>query len=484
MVGDSDDAVIYNYLASGLQHTVEQVQQAYSTAPRNVRTVLRRQILNAVKPTASHPLCSLLDEKRLVKVLGTLPLGQALFTLARIYDAAHVALCKTITAAQKGKPHNEFFRANRRIDLQEFTHQLSQDKTVVEDEIFLQADLDKGKPLRAIWKPLPPMTFDKLPVLDSLSRLLPGEQPLSRPPSQPPSRQYAGIGGGGGSDIISASLLGHLLRQHDKEMNLLISTRTWATGSQGKQGSKLGVKREVYNHGGGVRAHGRPVAGTFLVRGDTYAEGRTLEAIPILNHLQIFMVLDQGESTSDIPESDKADLRDQLHAVLDQAKSPIDTVLIIDTGGDVFGADTSGATTPDQDFRVQRAMSSLSSSYDLVTAVMSPGVDAPIDAPQKAFEAGGMVYKLSQEEKSMLLDLLVNRYKMDGSDPSRFGKTTLALQARLRGVVGWTSLDLPEHVVDTWENPWTGFVYIRDCMSDIIFMPTTKLLPLIEPKSY
>jgi hypothetical protein len=91
--------------------------------------------------------------------------------------------------------------------------------------------------------------------------------------------------------------------------------------------------------------------------------------------------------------------------------------------------------------------------------------------------------KPTKDEKSMLLDFLANEYKMDGSDPSRFGKTTWALQARLRGVAGWTSLDLPEYVVDTWENPWNSFVYIRECMSDIILMPTTKLLPLIEPKS-
>src|SRR5277367_3671454 len=141
------------------------------------------------------------------------------------------------------------------------------------------------------------------------------------------------------------------------------------------------------------------------------------------------------------------------------------------------------AVPQDQDLRVQQAMSILFSNHNLVTAVVTPGVDAPNDAPQKAFKAGGMVYKPTKDEKSMLLNLLANEYKMDGSDPSRFGKTTLALQARLRGVAGWTSLDLPEYVVDTWENPWNSFVYIRECMSDIILMPTTKLLPLIEPKS-
>jgi hypothetical protein len=264
-------------------------------------------------------------------------------------------------------------------------------------------------------------------------------------------------------------------------MDILISTRTWATGSQGKNGAKLGIKREVYNHGGPAEAHGRPVAGTFLVRDDTRAEGRDLETIPFSHHNQIFLVLDQGESTSEIPESDTAALDAQFRAVLAQAGRPIDTVLVVDTGGDVFGADAEGGTTPDQDFRVQKAMTAMSSAYNLVTAVVSPGVDAPDDAPEKAFQAGGMVYRPTPEEKAMLLDLLVKEYKMDGSDPSRFGKTTLALQARLRGTLGWTSLDLPAYVVDTWDNPWNSFVYIRECMSDIVLMPTTSLLPLIHP---
>lgn len=329
--------------------------------------------------------------------------------------------------------------------------------------------------MRAVWRPMLPMCFDKLPRLRSLSSSLPGENS--------PGHEYAGVGGGGGSDIISASLLGHLLKRHHKRMELLISTRTWATGSQGKKGSKLGIKREVYQHDGpAAGADGRPVPGTFRVKSDTYAEGRDLEAIPLQYHEKIFMVLDQGESTPDIAEKERAELKEQFAAVLRQASRPIETVLVVDTGGDVFGADEAGETTPDQDFRVQKAMAAQSSKYNLVTAVVAPGVDAPEDAPMKALSAGGKVYKPTTEEQAMLLDLLVNKYKMDGSDPSRFGKTILALQARLRGVIGWTSLDLPAYVVDTWDNPWNSFVYIRECMSDIILMPTIKLLPLIEPK--
>ncbi|EXJ74089.1 uncharacterized protein A1O5_02383 [Cladophialophora psammophila CBS 110553] len=467
-----DDTLISN-LAARLQQLVDEVERAFTTGSRNVRTVLRRQHINTAHPTSARPLCRLLGEDQLMKSLRLLSLKLALFTLARVYDECHVALCRAMAAARKGDILYEGFNRNPCVDLRLLADQIGLHKEIVEDQIMLETTYDDVAPLRAIWKPVLPMSFDNLSQLHSLSDLLPGEQR--------PSHEYAGIGGGGGSDVISASLLGHLLRQVKKQMDLLISTRTWATGSQGKKGSKLGVKREVYNHGGAVEVHGRPVAGTFRVKNDTTAEGRDLEAIPLPYHSQIFMVLDQGESKSQISEDDKADLTDQFHAVLDQANPSIETVLIVDTGGDVFGADSNGAATPDQDYRVQKAITPLSCHYNLVTVVVAPGVDAPNDAPQKASKAGGMVYKPTKEEKAMLLDLLASKYRMDGSDPNRFGKTTLALQARLRGVVGWTSLDLPPYVIDTWENPWNSFVYIRECMSDIIFMPTPKLLPLIEP---
>lgn len=359
------------------------------------------------------------------------------------------------------------------MDLLPLANQLDRDPTALNGAIVLEPGKDNA-PYRAVWRRMLQMDFDELPRLKSLTDLLPGESSISE--------VYAGIGGGGGSDIISASLLGRLLQQHGKKMDLLVSTRAWATGSQGKEGSKMGIKREIYNHGGHVKVNGQDVPGTFRVTKHTYSEGRPLEAIPVPNHSQIFIVLDQGESRAQIPEQDRADLKDQLQAVLAQSKEPIQTVVIVDTGGDVFGADAGGTSTPDQDLRVQQAICATNhSGFNLVTAVIAPGVDAPDDAPTKALKAGGRIYKPTDKEKAMLLDVLAREYEMDGTVPGRFGKTTMALQARLKGAIGWTSLDLPTHIVDTWENPWSSFVYIRECMSDIVLMPTEDLLPLIEP---
>ena len=470
MVQDADQTLVVKHIASHLRRQVKETTKAYTAAPRNVRTTIRRQTVNTIRPHPDRPVCTFANEDGFIKALGRLPPDIALLTLGRLYDEAHVTLCRTLKASRKGQPHDEEFQRSRCIDLKSLTDELLQHKNVIEDQILLETDPNRNDVLRAVWKPVSPMTFDGLRKLESLSEIFPGERS--------PSHEYAGIGGGGGSDVISASLLGRLLKQNGKRMDLLISTRTWATGSQGKAGSKMGVKREVYRHGGQVEADGKTVPGTFRVKYDTTAEGRDLEAIPIAQHKQIYMVLDQGESTSDISDCDKANLPDQFQAVLSAYAPPIDTVITVDTGGDVFGADTVN-TTPDQDLRVQRAISTLT-DYNLITAVVAPGVDAPASAPQIAAQAGGMVYKLKEDEKKLLLDILVDEYKMDGSDPSRFGKTTLALQARLKGKLGWQSLDLPEYVVDTWENPWNSFVYIRECMEDIVMMPTKELVPLIE----
>ncbi|RMZ89142.1 hypothetical protein DV736_g3619, partial [Chaetothyriales sp. CBS 134916] len=469
MVND-DRRVVCSYLAASFLQPLGECEQVYDSAPRNVRTTLVRQVQNAHRPHPDRPVSSFVNERPFMRALGRLPLEYSIVTLARLYEEVHVYLCRALDCARKGKAHNVDFLKSRCVELKALTDGLIERESAFKDQIYLESNAWRPGALQASWRPIPSITFDNLPVLNSLADLLPGEMSIRH--------EYAGIGGGGGSDVISTSIMGHLLRLHKKEMDLLISTRTWAIGSQGKAGAKMGIKREVYKHGGTVNyANGTPVPGTYRVEKHTHAEGRDLEAIPYAKHSQIYMVLDQGESRSSIPEGDQANLPDQFQAILSQSKQPIQTIMTIDTGGDVFGVDIDCGTTatPDQDYRVQQAISTLS-GYDLVTCVVAPGVDAPSFSPEIAEQAGGMVYHLSRNEKDRMLKLLVDEYRMDGSDPNRFGKTSLALQARLKGKLGWVSLDLPEYVVDTWENPWNSFVYVRECMEDLVLMPTVKLV--------
>ncbi|KAK5044371.1 hypothetical protein LTR84_011321 [Exophiala bonariae] len=472
------DIDLSEVLADLLGVSLSEISGSLAESPPNVKVILSRQLGGrSQKPENSvnspdRPVCQILGEHEFLKAINTTALARRLFTLARVYDAGHMVICKYLASAKRGKAHDADLLNQPCLDIGALSQGILNSSHTIEDDIDVSLSESRPEVLCATWSAVPVMSFSHLPRLHSLSNILPGEQSASR--------EYAGVGGGGGSDVISASLLGHLLRRSGKEMNLLISTRTWRTGSQGAKGSKMGVKREIHKHGGPAYSHGKMVSGTYRVTKNTYSEGRDLETIPIDHHEDIFIVLDQGEESNDIPEDEKTDLALQFEAVL-AARSRIDTVVIVDTGGDVFGGNSPGFSTPDQDVRAQRAAASLSHLYrKLVTAVLAPGVDAPLDAEAKAEKAGGMVYHPTAEEQDLLLDLLVREYQMDGSNPSRFGKTSLCLQAALRGERGWTSLNLPRHVIDTWDNPWSSFTFIRDCMTDIILMPLTRLLPLID----
>jgi hypothetical protein len=473
------DSHFASYLATLLGIPSSEISYALAESPANVNVILSRQfggILSSYQDlgtSQNRPVCRILGESEFLQAVRKESLARILFTLARIYDAGHIAICKNLASAKRGKSHNTDLLKQPCLDIYSLAQAIRDGTHKVDDDINVLSSDSRPGTLSATWAVVPAMSFAQIPPLGSLSDILPGEQSAAR--------EYAGIGGGGGSDVISASLLGHLLRRNGKEMNLLISTRTWRTGSQGPAGSKMGVKREIHKHKGPASLDGKPIPGTYRVTKETFSEGRDLETVPISHHEDVFIVLDQGEESSDIPEDEKAELSLQFEAVLAE-RSQVDTVVIVDTGGDVFGGNSPGFSTPDQDVRAQRAAASLSHIYpNLVTAVLAPGVDAPIDAEEKAEKAGGRVYHPTPDEQDLLLNLLVHEYQMDGSNPSRFGKTTLCLQAALRGERGWTSLNLPRHVVDTWDNPWSSFTFIRECMTHIILMPLTRLLPLIDP---
>ena len=465
------------YLAAELGQPREAVRDAFANSASNVRVVLRRQISNTGNDNdVTKPIARLLGIDDFFAALQTLSLPSALFTLARLYDEIHITVCRAQSKASKASkneaPNGVSEATSYSVDIRALADSLKKDQGRTNDHILITPGKDRQ--LQAEWYAVRQMSFDNLPRLKDLADLLPGETASAH--------AYGGIGGGGGSDVISASLIGRLLRLHGKEMDLLLSTRTWAIGSVGGKGSVMGAKREIYDHGGPARYKGKAVPGTYLVTSKTRTEGRDLEPVPVEYHKSIYIILDQSQSRDEVPVSERADLSDQYRAALSQID--IQTVIVADTGGDVFGADSKVVSTVDQDLRVQKAMSALAKSYNLITAVMAPGVDAPADAPEKALKCGGKVYKPTEKERAMLLDILVREYHMDGSEPDkypgRYGKTSLALQARLRGAEGWVSLQLPEHIVDTWTNPWSSFVYIRPCMSDIILMPLMGLLPLID----
>ena len=67
------------------------------------------------------------------------------------------------------------------------------------------------------------------------------------------------------------------------------------------------------------------------------------------------MILDQSLASENVPSTERATLHEQFEAALAQGDEQ--TVIVVDTGGDVFGADNEVFSTVDQDLRVQKVMS-------------------------------------------------------------------------------------------------------------------------------
>lgn len=481
-IDDPSELDHLHYIAVCLHQSLDKVSTAYSQLHDNVRRVFCRQWVPS--KIADRPAIELRAEVDLLQALALLTdIHMALTTLARAYDAAYVAVCKHRNVAIQGRVYDVGSAERPIVDLKLLAEELAASTAKAADRVIITAT---EAVFMARWEPVAQPDFSLLPILEGIEGVLPGEQPV--PADAQTRKTYAGIAGGGGSDIISASALGHLLRGVGKEMDLLISTRMWLTGSQGKPGSRVGAKREVFNHGGpAIDTDGKPVLGTFRVTSETYTPGRDLETIPLPHFRSIFLALDPGVTAADMPpaasssnspacSSPPAPLREQYLAIIANHPPPIPTLLSIDTGGDVF--DPSPAS---QDFRVQTTLASLPiDPYpSLTTAILCPGVDAPTSAPSTALQAGAMRYRLTPAERRQLLDLLVDKYRMDGRDETRFGKTNLCLQKTLRGQVGWQVLDLPAHVVETGSNPWGVFEWVSPGMADVVFVGTRRLAEVL-----
>ena len=454
-----------------------ELSNVYDALSSSVQLVFSREVAKSSGTCkgANINKVHVLREMELLQAMLPCGMDRALFHLARVYDDGHFLVCHNRGRKEKGQRHNADLLDGIQVDVTGLVSGLHYDLTTIDGRIDLQP-APGSDIVRALWKPMLAMTFDHLPVIEDLQDMLPGEVQEAR-------RDCAGIAGGGGSDVITVSALSRLFPA-TRKMDLVISTRGWLATSQGKEGSAdLGKERKIQNDGGpAYDAAGNAVVGTYKILEGTSATGRDLEPAIVANHKDVYTVLDQGDDKSLIENSEHIELHEQYRAILATQKS-IHTVLVSDTGGDVFGSGEN-FSTPDQDLHAQRAMAYLKDTYlNLVTVVIAPGTDAPPNAPEIAAKAGGRLYRLNSNDKEKLLDVLVNEYQMDGNHPTRYSRTTLSLIEWLRGERGWVDLNIPIWVVNTDQNPWKSFGFVRECVGDIIFLPLLKLLPFIDPDS-
>jgi hypothetical protein len=243
-----------------------------------------------------------------------------------------------------------------------------------------------------------------------------------------------------------------LLQRSGKEIGCVISIRTDKPSSQDASG-KIAQDRVVQNHGGEI------YPGVYRVTSQTSGSGRFLENIPAAD-LPVYLVIDDQ----------KRDLTTKIEVVLAYCGG-LDTLIAVDTGGDALssaaGQDQSKAT-PDQDIRSLRAIGELR-GLNTFSAIVACGVDAPEDALQVLSRARADYYDPSPEEKELIL-LQYQQWEMDGSNPTRFGKTPFAWQMALKAQFGYQVLPLPTLVVLDTVNPWNPFVLVSPSMQGMYFM--------------
>ena len=505
--------IVLQRLAGWTQHDSAQVAQAFRRHPLNIGIIIQRQFHPSNDDHAPIIRFQEGHEEEFCKNLVRISdLDSAIFHLARTYDQIWNTVFQNRTRARSGKLHEESMLEYVNVDLNKLSDGLDRDAQCIDWEIeprYIRDPTWKGA-LVIEWKRPVDLDLSCLPVLPSLSSRLPGEER--------PMRCLAGIGTGGGSDVVTASLLGHTFSESSKEMNLLVSTRASRTGSQGKPGSgKIGSKREIYNHGGhAVDVKGTSVEGTFLITESTRSEGRDLERIPSADVKEVWIALDPGHGHGPFDhDNPSSQLRDRLYSIISSYErgcapesSHIDTLMAVDTGGDVLGplhglislsSSDSGQSstfakfsTPDQDARTVMALTSgLRSNVNLILAIVCPGIDSPDNLPQIAGHLSGVRYIPNSSERQKLILLLTDRYRMDGRDESRFGKSSLCLLAALKrrermeiadsgsptdACAGeWVSLPLPRHVIETRDNPWSSFARVTDAMAQIVFLPMKEV---------
>ena len=468
---------VLEHLSAVSGRSRNELSNVYDALSSSVQLVFSREVakISEAREGANINKVHLLQEMDLLQAMLLCGIACALFHLARLYDDGHFLVCHNRGRKEKGRQYNADILDGIQVDVTGLILGLCHDIATIDGQIELQPTPGTNI-VKASWKPMLTMNFDHLPAIENLQDMLPGEVQETR-------HDCAGIAGGGGSDVITVSSLARLFPS-TRKMDLVISTRGWLATSQGKEGSAdLGKERKIRNDGGpAYDAAGNAVIGTYKILEGTSATGRDLEPAIVSNHTDVYMVLDQGDDKSQIDSSEHVELYEQYRAVLGTHKS-IHTVFVSDTGGDVFGSGEN-FSTPDQDLHAQRAMAQLKDIYpNLVTVVIAPGTDAPPNAPEIAAKAGGRIYRLKSDDKEILLDVLVNEYHMDGNHPTRYSRTTLSLIEWLRGKRGWVGLNIPPWVVNTDQNPWKSFGFVRECMGDIIFLPLLRLLPFIDPDS-
>lgn len=271
-----------------------------------------------------------------------------------------------------------------------------------------------------------------------------------------PGKRIVIVGMGGGSDGVQGAVFAKLFERVGKTCAAVVSVRDLKPQSQSSEGTIAKI-RTVQNHGGEV------VPGVYKVTPETRGSGRFLEHLPA-SETNMYLVTDDKDSS----------LRDKLLSVIEAVGGDVDTIIGLDTGGDVLYATTGhdvADATPDQDIRTLRAIRTIGSVATKFAMIVAPGVDSP-DNAEDVLQSNGASYFEPDTKQTQEILGIYKRWHMDGTDNRYFGKTPLAWQAMLKSSNPneIMTLDLPRSVVTSRTNPWNPYVLAQPAMRGAFVM--------------
>ncbi len=411
---------------------ISEVVLAFNALPKLIQEILIKELnisgIEGEPATFLYYSPALLSNLRSkVKTSGDqnakiLALTTGLTTMARIYQKARGIL--------KSSGGNFVFT----LDLRP----LAIDSTIRLSDL----NFDFSKATRQV-NPVKPMVLDASHFQSARLEEIPGEVVIP-------------IGIGGGSDIVQAATLRTLLTK-TKKIPAMISVRALRADQKKNLDAEARRKPEllemimsgVYKlrRSQQYREHS---AGFDRDLQGLFSSGRFYESI-VAEDCPIYLVVDEGNS--------------ELTAKIEKALADIggvQTLIAVDTGGDALAKESG------QDASVLQALADVS-NVEIVTAEIAVGVDAPSDAEQILLRGNARYVELDYSDTvSTLMKYKV--WQMDGSNASRYGKTSLAWQAALEGKLGLQVLPLPERVVLDSKNPWDPFIQIQPSMRGIFIM--------------
>jgi hypothetical protein len=463
--------LLSEYIAQLREASFDSVFSTYNGLESGFQLVFKRELClkhDDLTPNDQRGKRSLLldDHRRLVKAVTSC--DEALKILARVLEKGRVQAVKSANKAEKGMHVTKPLA----IDLSKL---IANAKQSARQDIVLS---DSEHRMVASWETPLYISFQNLQEIRSLKDL----HTQQRLGLKHPMRSCAFLGGGGGSDVIQAASMAKLLVRANPVMKVpaVISIRTLYSKS-----TSAGEKRSVWHvddKAGGKHNLLDNAKGDLKIELCHLGNARFVEDAIAGEFSNVRLVIDdKSQDHLRRPRYERA------------VGDDVDSMVIMDTGGDVLGGmdPLAKKKTPDQDCRTQIATAQIAAAKSLssIVAIAALGVDAPADTQSKLEASNAVYYRFTAEDKHYLAGLY-STWHFDGSPanlykyPEHYGKTPFAMLASFnlgRGESGFHALPLPESVINDFNNPWACITWITPEMSYLVLVNQAKLLSVIAP---